>query len=175
MIDQENKRNITCCFTGHRPDKLPSGWRQERDACAPLRAALRSSIKMAVENGYRCFISGMAQGVDTLAAEEVLLLRDKMSDIKLIAALPCPNQDYRWPAEARIKFKSILDKADKTKIVCDFYSPFCMGARNLWMVEQSSMLIAVYDGSKGGTANTISHAERFGLKIIKIDPNNLGD
>ena len=33
-------RESTCCFAGHRPDRLPSGWRQDPTALAPLTAAL---------------------------------------------------------------------------------------------------------------------------------------
>ncbi|HBT63057.1 MAG TPA: DUF1273 domain-containing protein [Ruminococcaceae bacterium] len=166
-------RHETCCFTGHRPNKLPSGWLQDDTECAPLRRALRTAIVQAADNGYRRFISGMAQGIDTWAAEEVLDLQSHGRDVHLIAALPCPNQAIRWSVKARLRLNTLLAEADEVYTVCDEYTPFCMGARNLWMVERSSLLIAVFDGSKGGTANTISHAERFGLDIVRINPNEV--
>jgi uncharacterized phage-like protein YoqJ len=98
-------------------------------------------------------------------------LQDKGSDIRLIAALPCPKQDARWCAEDRRRFHALLERADDIHILCDRYTPYCMGACNLWMVEQSSLLIAVFDGSPGGTANTIAHAERLGLRIVRIALN----
>ena len=45
-----------------------------------------------------------------------------------------------------------------------------MNGRNLWMVEHASRLIAVFDGSTGGTANTVRRAEEHRLSIIKLHP-----
>lgn len=170
MVTGECERHFTCCFTGHRPDKLPSGWRQNHPACASLRAALRTEIEKATAGGYRRFISGMAQGADMWAAEEVLSLRDMGYPVRLVAALPCPDQDLRWPADAREKFKELLGRADEVHTLSERYTRFCMGARNLWMVRHSSMVIALFDGSRGGTANTLAHAQRLGLNIVRINP-----
>lgn len=164
------ERATTCCFTGHRPDKLPSGYAQEETAVAPLKAALRSAINDAVAGGYRTFLSGMALGVDTWAAEEVLTLRDGGHKIQLAAVLPCPRQDARWRKEDRLRYRRLLERADGVHVLCEQYTPYCMGARNLWMVERSSLLIAVFDGSRGGTANTVAHAERLGIRIVRIPP-----
>jgi len=42
---------------------------------------------------------------------------------------------------------------------------------NEWMVDNSSILIAIYDGSKnGGTFNCIEYAKNKGKEIIVIDP-----
>ena len=169
-IDQFQRHEI-CCFTGHRPDKLPSGWEQDGAVCARLREALRNAIRQAADEGYRCFISGMAQGVDTWAAEEVLALKQRGADVSLFAALPCPSQDARWPAPPRARYRSLLARADGQMTLCERYTPYCMGARNLWMVEHASRLIAVFDGSPGGTANTVKHAENFGLDIVRIIPS----
>lgn len=163
-----NNRATTCCFTGHRPDKLPSGYAQDETAVAPLKETLRSAIRGAVADGYRTFLSGMALGVDTWAAEEVLALRDSGCEIRLIAALPCPRQDAHWRESDRRRYRRLLERADDVHVLCEHYTPYCMGARNLWMVEHSSLLIAVFDGSKGGTANTIAHAERLGIRIVRI-------
>ena len=172
MEDLFEQKAVTCCFSGHRPDKLPSGFNKDNTACSPLRLALREAIKDAAEHGYRNFLSGMALGIDTWAAEEVLALRENGKDVRLIAALPCPNQDSRWQYEDSRHFQNLLKRADDARMICGSYSPFCMGARNLWMVERSSLLIAVFDGSPGGTFNTIGHAKNFGLRIQIIPVQN---
>jgi uncharacterized phage-like protein YoqJ len=168
---QDELRSVTCCFTGHRPDRLAGGYNQSNNICTRLRAALRAEIENAVLQGYTRFISGMAQGADMWAAEEVIRLRDKGYNLNLVAALPCPNQDSRWPEYARIKYRQLLERADEVHLISERYTPLCMGARNLWLVTQSSMVIALYDGGKrGGTANTLAHARRFGLHIVRINP-----
>jgi hypothetical protein len=38
------------------------------------------------------------------------------------------------------------------------------------MVDNSDLLIAVWDGSSGGTSNCVSYATIKGKQIIRIDP-----
>ena len=160
----------TCCFTGHRPNRLPSGYRRDPSACAPLRSALREAILQAVRDGFTTFVSGMALGVDTWAAEEVLALKAAGQPLRLIAALPCPEQDARWGETDRQQYRALLERADDVFLASDRYTPYCMGARNRWMTAHSSRLIAVFDGGSGGTANTVRYADEQGLEIVRIDP-----
>ena len=44
----------------------------------------------------------------------------------------------------------------------------CFMERNRYMVEQSGRLIAVVNGTKGGTAATLRYAEKQGLEIDLI-------
>lgn len=50
-------------------------------------------------DGYRDFVCGMALGADTLAAEEVLAMRERRPAVRLIAALPVPVRKPAglWP------------------------------------------------------------------------------
>lgn len=163
-------RGTACSFTGHRPDRLPSGWRQEASALSPLRRAMDAAIGGALEDGYRTFLCGMALGTDILAAELVLGRRERGQSLRLIAALPCPGQDSRWSREQQARYRRLLSRADGVQVLCDRYTPYCMAARNRWMVEHSARLIAVYDGGSGGTAGTVSLARRQGLEMVTIDP-----
>jgi len=168
----ELDRACTCCFSGHRPDKLPSGYRELPEAIAPVKAALSAAIDEAITDGYNTFLCGMAQGVDLWAAEEILRRRKSETSLRLIAALPCPEQDARWPYPQRERYRRLLAQipAEARHVTCDSYTPYCMNGRNLWMVEHASRLIAVFDGSTGGTANTVRRAEEHRLLIIKLHP-----
>ena len=68
-------RERTCCFTGHRPEKLPWGWDEEDPRCRRLKEKLRDAVETAYEEGMRHFICGMARGCDFYFAEAVLDLR----------------------------------------------------------------------------------------------------
>ena len=48
-----------------------------------------------------------------------------------------------------------------------------MHARNRWMVEHTSRLIAIFDGSPGGTAHTVRLPETRGLDICFLSPDSL--
>ena len=53
---------VSCCFTGHRPAKLPWGTDESDERCLRLKARLREVSARAVEDGYTHFICGMAEG-----------------------------------------------------------------------------------------------------------------
>ena len=57
-------RQKSCCFTGHRPAKLPWGYREEDPRCITLKARIFDAVTLAWQEGYRHFICGMAQGCD---------------------------------------------------------------------------------------------------------------
>lgn len=51
------------------------------------------------------------------------------------------------------------------------YSRDCMLERNRWLVEHSSILLAVYDGTRrSGTGATVRYAGQLGREIFLIDP-----
>lgn len=77
---QKNFQASTCCFTGHRPEKLQ---RSE----STIRAALQNEIELAFNHSYTIFLTGMSRGVDLWAAELVLEYRS-IHPIKLFCAIP---------------------------------------------------------------------------------------
>ena len=92
------RREETCCFTGHRPEKLPWGYDESDERCVRLKRRLRDAVESAYEAGKRHFICGMARGCDFYFAEAVLELRRGHPDITLEAAIPCAGQSSRWRA-----------------------------------------------------------------------------
>lgn len=154
-------RNHRCCFTGHRPEKLAMPE-------AEIKAALEEKIRVAIADGFQTFISGMSRGVDIWAAEIVLRLRNEGQQIRLVCAVPYPGFERRWRAEWQARYQCILSRADWVEYICPAYSPNCFQARNEWMVNHAARIIAVYNGTGGGTRNTLQYAESQGLSIIKI-------
>lgn len=163
-------RQITCCFTGHRSSKLP--WRgNERDPrCLRLKNDIANAVRAVYESGFRHFICGMALGCDTFFAEAVIDLRLDFPDITLEAAIPCEGQDKSWDSGDKARYDRILASCDEITLVSRSYSPGCMQRRNEYMVSRSSLVIAVFNGSSGGTFNTLRLACRQGLEIIEIEP-----
>ena len=88
-------RPITCCFTGHRPGKLPWGFNEADPRCTALKRKIADAVDSAYQSGYRHFICGMAQGCDFYFAETVLALRARCGGVTLEAAVPCPEQDRK--------------------------------------------------------------------------------
>lgn len=157
------------CFTGHRPPKINS----ENETF--VRNALTECVASLTGRGFTHFISGMALGVDMIAAEVVLEAKNSNPAITLECAIPCRSQASRWSAADRKKYADILGRADKTTYVSEHYSPFCMQLRNAYMVDNSDVVVAVFDGSSGGTANTVNYAGRRNREIIFISPEVKSD
>lgn len=67
---------LKCAFTGHRPQNLPFRFDETDERCLRLKAELRKLIVQMIEQkNVTHFISGMALGIDTYAAEMVLDLK----------------------------------------------------------------------------------------------------
>lgn len=160
-----------CMFTGHRPKGFPFGYNERDSRCKKLKKALKKLIlnKIQEENTV-AFLSGMALGTDMFASEIVLELKRKFRNITLTAVLPCRTQSARWDKEATARYELILAKCDKVIILQDEYTPSCMNKRNLYMVEHSDCVIAVWSGTEGGTANTIRFATERYLPVTVLDP-----
>ncbi len=164
----------TCAFSGSRPHRLPWGYDEDDARCAALKSMLKDSIAMLIEEGYKKFLTGMAQGVDTWAALAVLELRRDNRDVQLHCVLPCMEQDQTWKDDAKKLYRSILAQANVTIYLNGKYNKNCMLERNQYMVDHSSLLLAVYSGAKrSGTGYTVNYAKKRGRKIIVIDPFNI--
>ena len=149
--------------SGHRADSLPWGFNESSDECLKLKAGLLRAIRCAYTEGKRCFLSGMASGVDIYAAEAVLQLRETLPGIALVCVFPCPSRDSRSAA--------IAAAADSVIVLSSEYCAGCMKRRNRFLVENASMLIAVYDGRRtGGTFQTVGMAARRGLRTVILNP-----
>ena len=181
---------ITVCFTGHRPNKL-GGYDWNNNQNAIIRNRIRSAILKLIDSNpdekeFR-FISGMAIGVDQFAMHEVLEIKNGMPDsINIITecAIPFKNQASKWFSKDdtnRYEYQlSVADRLiyvdtlDKYKIKGyneDTYHPAKLQKRNEYMVDSSEVIIAVWDGTAGGTKNCVDYAKKNGKEIIFISPN----
>ena len=162
---------VACAFTGHRPKSFPWGYDENAPSCVLLKEVLASQISALAEQGVTDFLSGMAQGVDLWYAQIVLDLRKTNPALKLHAILPCEGQERKWTASAQEHYRSILAQANEVIYVGQEYSRNCMLKRNRYLVDHSSILLAVYNGTyQSGTGMTVRYAQRLKREIIIIDP-----
>ncbi len=169
MIPREN----TCCFSGHRPMKLPWGMRETDIRCTAAKEWIARQIEEIYTCGYRRFLCGMAIGCDTYFADAVLELKQTHPDLILSAAIPCADQSNRWNSRQKEHYSELILQCDEVKIFQERYTPECMRRRNIYMVDHSSALIACYDGRPGGTMKTLLYAQREGLDVRVLDVSTL--
>ena len=156
----DERRLKTCCFTGHRPGKLSAPEEE-------IRAWLEEQIDQAIADGYRIFISGCAMGVDIWAGQTVLRKRKDHPDIRLVCATPWPGMPDRWNEDWWEQYENLLAGADEVVTICSHYCKCVYKIRNIWMVDHSGRLIAYYNGTPGGTRNTILYADKCGIEVLK--------
>lgn len=161
-------RQESCCFTGHRPGKLPWRYNEEDARCLLLKRRIADAAEAAYDQGYRHFLCGMAMGCDLYFCECVLALREDHPDITVEAAIPCPTQADAWPAVQQERYQRLVEACDFETLVSAKYSSGCMQRRDRYMVDHASLLIAAFDGSAGGTRYTMEYAMRRGISVVDL-------
>lgn len=156
-----NNIEHSCCFTGHRPEKMTYSEIE-------VKRKIEQAIDAAIRDGYRTFIVGMCRGVDLWAGEIVVRKKIKNPGLHLVAAIPHPGFEKRWHKADRILYHFVLDNADTVRMISAEYSRACYQRRNEWMCDRASRLISAYAGIPGGTRNTVNYAKSGGLDIINI-------
>lgn len=146
--------------TGHRPQHL-GGFGIE------IRQRL---YVLATDELYRLqpatVYTGMALGWDMAVAAACIQL-----GIQFVACVPCDGQAAVWKQDDQRRYDKLLGHAAEIINVSPGpYAAWKMQTRNRYMVDRitdpDDLLLALYDGSPGGTANCVKYAE---LKAVKIE------
>ena len=161
VMHEEEKRLMRCCFTGHRPEKL--------DLPADIICdKLEYAVEFAIGQGKKTFVCGMARGIDLWAGQVVIEKKRSHPDIKLICATPFVGFESRWDTGWQQLYAFVMAHADYKVAISKQYDPGCFQRRNEWMVNRSSLVIAAYNGERGGTRNTIKFAKGRGVPVHNI-------
>lgn len=146
--------------TGHRPDKL-GGYSNEvherliATACAGLGDVIGDVTSV---------ISGGALGWDQALASAALRL-----NLPLTLALPFPGFWSKWPKSSQDYLELLVSQADKVVYTSEGgYAAWKMQVRNQWMVDNSDVVVALWNGTDGGTANCVRYAEKKGKPIVNL-------
>lgn len=148
--------------TGHRPEKLGGYDNKTRLALGGL------ATEWLATHAPSKVIVGMALGWDQAVAEAALSL-----GIPFIAAVPFEGQEKRWPEEAQARYTRLLNAAEIISVIVP--GPVygrqvngAMQARNEWMVDRADQMLALWDGSWGGTFNCLEYARKRGVPITNL-------
>lgn len=155
----ETEKNITVAFTGHR--------NYEHSADKALDALLVELY----DEGYRRFMVGMSWGFDLAAGEAVVRLMSHAEGVRLVAVEPYAGFERLFKDEQKQRYERLIEKSDERIVVSQNGSKLSYIRRNDFLVDNSSVLVAWYDGGrKGGTAHTFKRAQRSGLRVENLYP-----
>lgn len=170
MENEREPRVLTAAFTGYRPEKMPFAEEVSNPEYLRFRTAEARVLRMLAEQGYACFVTGLAKGFDTWVAEDVLALKEEFPSIILHCAVPFPEQDEGWAEEDRTRRRAICEQADQVVTVSPRYTKGCYFVRNAYMVDMADTVVCAYDGRRGGTAYTVNYAVSKDKHVICINP-----
>jgi uncharacterized phage-like protein YoqJ len=161
----------TVAFSGHRPDSL-GGYNILNAYNQRVVSTLQGIIQQLIAQGCRQFICGGALGVDQWAADLVLIEKITKPELELTLALPFEDFDSKWPMCSRQSLMDQIRQATQVHYVCEpGYAGWKLVRRNEWMVDHSDLVVAVWKGIPGGTANCVRYAERQRKSIVYYNPN----
>ncbi len=151
------------CVSGHRPEKLPEG-----NSLRLLKSMLYGALQQAADEGYLYFYTGLSRGVDMWAADSIRLLRMEYPQIRSIGVMPYRGFGDGRKQEELYLYSNIIHSMDEVICLSEHYRSGCYRKRNQYLVDHSSLLIAVADNMHSGTGQTIRMAERAGLTVRRI-------
>lgn len=162
-------KTLACCFTGYRPNKFPFEFSDTDPRYAAFESSLLEAIFSLPKENCFTFYTGMAMGFDILAAEMVLLLKEKGDCVvNLICVLPFRNQTAGWDEGWKKRYDNVLQNADEVILISEEYYKGCYFKRNDFMVDNSDLVLTYFDGVQGGTAATLKYAAKKNKKIINL-------
>ena len=156
MSDLLFEKNITCAVTGHRI--------LQKDFSINL---LKTVINNLIDRNFTTFLVGMALGFDTICFQILEEIR-KERKIKIVACVPCPEQDDRFSEAQKKEYKRMISLADDVIIISPKYSPTCMKKRNEFMVKNASALVAFVRRKGSGSYQTLTLAKEKKLMVIEL-------
>lgn len=146
----------TACVSGHRALSYKFD-----------ESKLKKEFYNLIDNGYDTFLVGMALGFDSICFRILEKIREK-KPIKIVACVPCEEQDKLFNSQQKKEYRRMLVQADQKIVLSQTYTPQCMQKRNKFMVDNSSIVIAFLTQNFGGTKRTVEYALKNKVKVVNI-------
>ena len=91
-------KKSTVAFSGHRANRIAKFTTDRQRFFINVAHTTWAAIEeFCIKKGYHTFLSGMADGFDIIAAEEVLRLKKEYPYIRLKCVIPFKGQADRYP------------------------------------------------------------------------------
>lgn len=149
---------MVSAVTGHRPDKL---WSKDPYSDDNLELLVGFAEIVVQKFLTTKILTGMALGWDMACALACINL-----DMPYVAVVPCKGQESKWPAKSQKRYKYLLTKAcEIVEVSKDEYTPGCMQKRNRYLVDNASTVLALYNGTPGGTQDCVELAQRAKVPV----------
>lgn len=154
MIQIDKSR--ACAVSGHRNLSLDFSTQKLKETFIEL-----------INSGVDTFLVGMAIGFDAKCFTVLEQLRP-IYNIKIVACVPCEEQDKNFSIAQKKEYERMLLNATEVILVSKNYTKGCMLKRNRFMIDNSDYLVCYLREQSGGTAYTVKYASQTNKKIIYV-------
>lgn len=176
--------------TGHRPHYFNkkvddiAGCDPKHPTVLRLTHQIEQALEKKILEGHTHFMSGAALGFDQLYFWVVHYLKKKYPQLPIQNVVAVPYRNFAQPfwKNQRLWYERMLAVADAVIYVTDLneydtnenlpiddHSIPKLKARNQFMVDVASDLVAYCTDDKSGTGQAIRMAERAGVTITRIE------
>lgn len=183
---------IKICYTGHRPELLGGyDWNTQRNLQI-FKRLLDDAINFIhkqSDNHFKVYFGG-ALGIDQMAFTSWLYIKEVLKldvKIELILAIPFAKYDSKWISQVdKDRLAHQIRVADEVVYVDTVSGYECKHVpigeyhssknhiRNNYMVDNSDIVFAVWNGQKeGGTASCVRYAQKKNKQSIVLDPKDI--
>ncbi len=122
---------------------------------------------------YVYFLNGLSIGYDLYVSQEILKIRNHNKKILLEAVLPYEEQSKNWNEKTRNDYYEIIEKSDVDTLLQKYYSADCFKNRNKYMIDNSQVLIAIWNKKNNHLSHAIRYANSKGKPVNIIDTEKL--
>jgi uncharacterized phage-like protein YoqJ len=156
--------------TGHRPDKILGGVYRDSDGMVvdsyselvqqELVAFCADTLRFLMNlDSIPDRITGIHIGM-ALGFDQAIGLACLQVNLPFIACIPCDKFESRWTGYQIRRYYELQRHAKDVIVVTDgAYHAWKLKRRNVYMVDESRCVLALWDGSTGGTSHTVKYAE----------------
>lgn len=154
--------------TGHRFDKLTGLGKDIYRRPAVLQQCQANLDRLAGHFLER-FEAGLAISGGALAWDMAVGRGAKARGIPYVAVIPFVGQESRWAAAQQRMYRELLDDALAVVVVSDgAFSGAKMHRRNEAMVDHADRVLALWDGTAGGTGHCVNYALRQRVRVSNV-------
>ncbi|MFS1519028.1 DUF1273 domain-containing protein [Bacillus sp. SCS-151] len=147
-----------------------------------IKKALKSRLVSLLDNGLEWVLISGQLGVELWAAETVYALQEDYPHLKLAILTPFLEQDVNWNEANKEYYELILSQADFVESISNrsYENPSQFRQKNLFLVNKSDALLAVFDEDKQGSptyllnvAKNRRDTDNYDIIIINFDDLHL--
>lgn len=158
-------------ITGHRPNKLP----KERNRFHALESAVHYQLDCRLQEGFRCFYTGLADGADYMATVYLAKKRSEFPDLMLFGIQPFPDYEvfYEERYGSARRFHYMKGMLDELILLSGAYGEKeSFHRRNYFIARHADAILAICGVSnRSGSSNTMRYAREIHVPYWRIEPN----